>query len=327
MRYIIYGAGAIGGTIGARLFQQGQDVVLIARGDHLAAIQQKGLTFRSPVETESLPIPCVGHPSEIDFRPDDIVFMTVKTHQSQVALEALRDAAGDEIPVVCCQNSVANERMALRLFQHVYAMVVMLPASHLEPGVVQTEAVGITGILDAGCYPSGTDELIEGITRTLSNSNFTSQADPKVMRQKYAKLLNNLNNALDALTEARDEAQDISRMLNREALACYEAAGIDCASREEVAKRRGNIVQTAPVSGQPRGGSSSWQSVARGTGSIEADYLNGEIVLLGRLYGVPTPANLVLQRLANRLAKERGKTGSYSVDQVRRLIVEAGGVF
>ena len=50
---------------------------------------------------------------------------------------------------------------------------------------------------------------------------------------------------------------------------------------------------------QSRPGASSWQSLARGTGSIEADYLNGEIVLLGRLHGVATPVNAALQRLAN----------------------------
>ena len=59
-----------------------------------------------------------------------------------------------------------------------------------------------------------------------------------------------------------------------------------------------------PVNGEFRGGGSSWQSLARGTRSIETDYLNGEIVLLGRIHGVPTPANELMQRVANRLANE-----------------------
>ena len=54
MRYIIYGAGAIGGAIGARLFQHSYDVILIARGAHLQAIQQRGLAVESPVETVTL---------------------------------------------------------------------------------------------------------------------------------------------------------------------------------------------------------------------------------------------------------------------------------
>jgi 2-dehydropantoate 2-reductase len=229
--------------------------------------------------------------------------------------------------VICAQNGVANERLASRRFSRVYAMVVMLPASHMEPGVVQAESKTATGILDTGCFPSGTDPIIEEVAKTLSSANFSSLADPKVMRYKYAKLLNNLNNALQACCEAGAEGRDISVMMTREALACYEAAGIDCAPRDEFAARRGDLIQVGTIEGQPRAGSSSWQSIARGTGSIEADYLNGEIVLLGRTHNVPTPANMVLQRLANRLAREGAKPGSYSVDEVKNQIIEAGGAF
>jgi len=56
--------------------------------------------------------------------------------------------------------------------------------------------------------------------------------------------------------------------------------------------------------------------LARGTGSIEADYLNGEIVLLGRLHGVDTPANAALQRVANGMARERLPAGSLSIKEV-----------
>jgi 2-dehydropantoate 2-reductase len=113
MRFIIYGAGGIGGTIGARLFQHGHEVILIARGEHLKAIQERGLIFKSPHETVTLPIPCFGYPSEIRFQEGDVVFMTMKSQHTREALEALRDAAGEDIPVICCQNGVANERMVI----------------------------------------------------------------------------------------------------------------------------------------------------------------------------------------------------------------------
>jgi 2-dehydropantoate 2-reductase len=70
----------------------------------------------------------------------------------------------------------------------------------------------------------------------------------------------------------------------------------------------------------PRGGGSSWQSIARGTGDIESDFLNGEIVLLGRLHGVPTPANEALQALGNEMARAGLGPGSFSPDQVRLRI-------
>ena len=326
MRYIIYGAGGIGGTIGARLHQHGHDVVLIARGAHLAAIQKRGLTFKSPLETVDLHIPCVGHPSEIAFTDSDAVFLTMKSQDTSDALDALRDAAGEGVAVICCQNGVANERMAMRRFDRVYGMLVLLPATHLEPGVVHTEARTTTGILDAGRVPSGTDAFIEEVTSVLSASGFSANAEPGIMRWKYAKLLNNLGNALQAVCDPAADGRDIYRRMTREALDCYEAAGIDCASREEMTKRRGNHMQMGTVEGKPRGGGSSWQSIVRGTGSIEADYLNGEIALLGRLHGVKTPVNRGLQILANRLAREGGKAGSYSLAQIQALINELDGL-
>jgi 2-dehydropantoate 2-reductase len=60
--------------------------------------------------------------------------------------------------------------------------------------------------------------------------------------------------------------------------------------------------------------------LARGTGSIEADYLNGEIVLLGRLHGVDTPVNLLLQRLAAEAAREGRRAGSLPVDELIQML-------
>ncbi len=71
-----------------------------------------------------------------------------------------------------------------------------------------------------------------------------------------------------------------------------------------------------PIAGERRGGGSSWQSLARGTGSIEADLLNGEIVLLGRLHGIDTPVNALIQRVANDLARSRTPPGSLTEDEL-----------
>jgi 2-dehydropantoate 2-reductase len=250
----------------------------------------------------------------------------MKSQHTISALDDLRNAAGDNIPVICCQNGTANERMALRRFRRVYGMVVMLPASHMEPGAVQSESTPVTGILDAGCYPSGVDSLIEEITKSLSASTFSSYPQTKIMRWKYAKLLMNLNNALQALCDARgSEIREIQQMAFNEATACFQAAGIDCASQEEFYNRRGDMIRVGTIKGRQRGGSSSWQSIARGTGSIEADYLNGEIAYLGRRHGIPTPANATLQRLAMKMAHERSLPGSFSVEQLRKLINEQSG--
>lgn len=320
MRYIIYGAGGIGGTIGARLFQSGKEVILIARGEHLKAIQADGLIFVDPHRTEHLSILAVDHPEKIRFREDDVVMLCMKSQDTQDALQALVRTAGPSVPVVCCQNGVANERMALRIFDRVYGMPVILPATHIEAGVVLHHCKSTGGVLDIGNFPNGADEIAHQIATDLVAANFSSQPDIDIMRSKYAKLLQNLGNSLQALCNAGSEAADIYRRLIHEALACYAAAGISCASRDEVRKRNDGLLEMASIEGHARVGGSSLQSILRGTGSIEADYLNGEIVLLGQLYGVPTPANRVLQLLANQLAISKGKPGSVSLEKVRALI-------
>ncbi len=319
MRIIIYGAGAIGGGIGGRLHQHGHDTVLIARGAHLDAIRRNGLTLRTPDETVTLKVAAAGHPSEVDWHPDDIVFLTMKSQDTQAALEALRDAAGD-VPVVCCQNGVANERMAARLFSRVYGMVVWMPATHLAPGEVIIHSAPASGLLDAGCYPERVDHLIDMATMKLRESGFVARPDPQIMRMKYAKLLTNLTNTVQALC-APAPSGELMQRIHEEAMAVYEAAGIDSAT---VADLRGltDKVAIKPVPGvETRLGGSTWQSMTTGR-SLETDYLNGEISLLGELHGVPTPVNRMVQLVAAEAARERREPGSYAVEELLARVAE-----
>jgi len=322
MRYVIYGAGAIGGVIAARLSRVRRRVAVIARGDHLDAIKAGGLRFESPNESFVASIDAVGHPGDLDWTPDDVVFLCMKSQDTEAALLALREAASSFVPVVCAQNGVANERMALRRFDRVYAMVVMLPATHLEPGLVVAQSKAAPGILDLGRYPGGIDVRTERVAADLEAAAFSARPDSRVMRFKYTKLLMNLGNALHAACGADPAAGGILAEARAEGERCYAAAGIDHASATEFAERRGDRIQPVPVGRRTRGGSSSWQSLARQRGSIEADYLNGEIALLGRLHGIPTPVNATLQDVANELAASRGAPGSVPLDEVRRRIEE-----
>ena len=81
-----------------------------------------------------------------------------------------------------------------------------------------------------------------------------------------------------------------------------------------------------PVAGATRFGGSSTQSLARGTGSIETDYLNGEIVLLGRLHGVPVPANAYFLELSARLVREKLNPGAVSAAELEAGLKSAGVV-
>jgi 2-dehydropantoate 2-reductase len=310
----VYGAGAIGGVIGARLFQGGYDVALIARGAHHDAIRDRGLRIQSPVDDVTLEIPVVDHPAQLDLTTDDVVLLAMKSQDTLAACGILAACAPPEVAVVCAQNGVENERVTLRHFAHTYAMCVMLPTAHIDPGVVIAQAPPITGLLDVGRYPGGLDTTAEAIAAALTASTFQSIPRIDVMRWKYCKLLMNLANAIEATVAPDERVKDLVTQARAEGEACLRAAGIDFASGDEDRARRGELVQQAPVNGEFRGGGSSWQSLARGTGSIETDYLNGEITLLGRVHGVPTPVNTLMQRIANEQARAGAPPKSVPMD-------------
>ncbi|BAJ27338.1 MULTISPECIES: 2-dehydropantoate 2-reductase N-terminal domain-containing protein [Kitasatospora] len=332
MRYLIIGAGAVGGTIGGRLHQAGHDVLLVARGPHLAALRAGGLRLTVPDGTHRLPVPAVGGPDEVELAPDDVLLLAVKTQHSTALLEqwAPRPVAGggtaaERLPLVCAQNGVENERLALRRFERVYGMCVWLPSAHLEPGAVSAAGSPCSGVLHLGRYPhaphhspgtdaatDGTDATAARIAADLAGAHFDAYARPDVMAWKYAKLLSNLGNALEAVAGPIDGELRMRawRRVRAEGEAVLAAAGIAHPSEEEQQAVRGERVTLLPLPGAVRGGGSSWQSLARGTGDIEADYLNGEIVLLGRLHGVPAPLNAALQRLAAEFARTGRPAGS-----------------
>ena len=243
------------------------------------------------------------------------MILATKTQDSAGALDDLAAACGPGVAIVCAQNGVENERIALRRFEHVYAMRVVMPAEHLAPGVVRYSLAPIVGVLDLGVYPWGADATAESIAADLTAAGFISRVRPDVMRWKYAKLLGNLANALEAACGPGARDSDVMARARAEGEAALQAAGIDWAREPDEAVGR----TVAPAGGggpRIRSGGSTWQSLARGTGSVEADYLNGEIALLGRLHGVPTPVNSTLQRIAGRLARDRVPPGSMSIDDV-----------
>ena len=111
--------------------------------------------------------------------------------------------------------------------------------------------------------------------------------------------------------------EELTAAVRREGEEVIAASGIDVTSEAEDKERRGDLLSLARVEGAARRGGSSWQSLSRGLGTIETDYLNGEIVLLGRLHGIPTPANALLQRMAAQAARNKSAPGSTSAEDLR----------
>lgn len=295
MRFIIYGVGAIGGTFAAALAKAGHEVVGIARGKMLEAIRRNGgLTFRTVGGTHFVTFDVVSEPSEITFRPDDAIFLCMKGQDTAEALEALRAAGVTTQAVVCAQNGVNNERAALRLFPNVYGLTVMLPADYLVAGEVACYGTPKYGICDLGRYPQGLDDNVAQVAAALDSANFLAVPMEHVMNSKHGKLIENLGNVVEAALGHGNKSSTVMKAVQDEAKAVYRASGIEWIDIGGHPPRRAGVMEMGPVDGAHRTGGSSTQSLKRGTGSIETDYLNGEIVLLGRLIGVPTPYNAAL---------------------------------
>ncbi len=314
MRYVVYGAGAVGGVIGAHLHLAGLPVTLVARGQHLAAIRAGGLVLDSGTGRHRIHAPATDTAAEVGWTDDTVVILAVKSHQAAAALGDLREHAPARVPVVCATNGIATERAALRLFPRTYAVCVMLPATHLEPGVVVAACHPTPAILDIGRIPSGTDATTAAVAADLRTAGMASEERADILASKRRKLLMNIGNGVDASFAQGDAADELAKRALAEGEQVLAAAGVTVVSAAEDESRRGSILQRRPE--LERRGGSTWQSLARRTGHSEIDYLSGEIVLQGRLHGVPTPANEAIVAATRRLAYGGGVPRSLDATEV-----------
>ncbi|MCW0211816.1 MAG: ketopantoate reductase family protein [Pseudonocardia sp.] len=312
MRYVVIGAGAVGGTIGVRLAEAGRDVVLVARGAHLAAIRERGLRLDEPGRSRAVRLPTAAAVSEVDWRADDVALLCTKTQDTPPLLDALYAVAPD-VPVVCVQNGVENERLVAERFAHVLGICVMMPTEHLEPGRVVAYSGPVPGRLDIGVYPDGTDPLTEAVAADLTAAGFASRAEAAIMRWKWWKMIVNLENVPEAVCGLDDpDLRTLVKAVRAEGRAVLDAAGIDYVSAEESRERQIAGMTVQAVDGHERTGGSTWQSLQRGVGSVEAEYLNGEFVALGEKHGVPTPLNRLLLETITAMAAGGERPGAHT---------------
>ncbi len=307
-RYVVVGAGAVGASIAAELHRAGVETLLIARGAQLTALREHGLTYLRPDGEHRLRIPVAAGPDEVGLTSGDVLVFATKSTDTESAVrqwawqpvkrsDGGTGLAATDLPVVTLQNGLANERIALRSFARVIGGVVWIPATFVVPGEVVNHADPVPAVLWLGRYPGGDDPAIEPIAADLRRGGFAVHVVTDIVGHKAHKLLGNLVNTLDALyppSRLRDAA--LAR-LKDEARAVYAAAGIVPATPSP------NGFRVADVPGRSRAGNSTRQSLVRAT-VPETDYLDGEIVLLGRLHGVPTPAVAAVQARIHRALRE-----------------------
>lgn len=342
-RYLIIGAGAIGGAIGGRLNQAGFEVVLVARGEHLAALQSNGLRMRTPDEDVVLRVSAVAGPDELELARDDVLVLTTKTQQANAALVGWADApvrdagrvvgtAGELLPVFTALNGVASERMAQRYFTRVYGVCVWMPAVHLVPGEVIIRSTPRSGMLHLGRVPAaaGADDraFLAQIKADLTAANFEVPLPDDVMAWKYRKLVSNIGNVFQALVHRNGDWRALAERATTEARRVLDAAqiGYPTDQDERTARAAGFTMKPVPgVTDDP--GGSTWQSLTRGTGNVETDYLNGEVAAIAHSIGIEAPINAALASLARQAAAAGRQPGYLSADELAELLylVAPGG--
>lgn len=179
------------------------------------------------------------------------------------------------------------------------------------------------GFLDFGRYPKGVDEADHALAEALEVAGIEAYVSSYAMAGKFGKLLVNLENVIQAALVEPEVPPELARLVRAEGARVLEAAGIAWMDVMSDDPARRELIRQRAVEGVENVGWSTRQSLLRGADSVETDYLNGEIVLLGRLHGVPTPLNAELTRLGRKLAVDGAGPGRMSRAELEQLLEEA----
>jgi 2-dehydropantoate 2-reductase len=336
-RYVIVGAGAIGGTVGGVLARAGIPTVLVARGRHVEILSADGLTLITPDGTFHTPVTAVSRPEQLRLTSQDVLVFTTKTQQLDPALQEWVDqpvygpdgvagTAGDLLPVLTALNGVAAEEKALRYFRQVFGVCVWLPAVHLEPGEVIVRSWPVVGQFHIGRWPAplhteADDEFLQQLTQTWTPAGIRVNAVDDVARWKYNKLLSNLGNAVGALSAEGVDVDAVTAALRAEGEQVLRSAGIEFVSFEVSTAARADGPTPRAVPGRDTGASNStWQSLSRNTGDVETDFFNGEIVRIAHQHGIDAPINAALARISRDAVRNGLGPAGYSAEQLAEAI-------
>jgi len=322
MKICIYGAGAIGGYIGAGLALNGADVTLIARGPHLAAMQEHGLKLIKDGEERVAKVTATDDPAEAG--PQDYVIVTLKAHSVPPIADQFAPLFHDETAVVWGVNGIPwwyfhglegdhkDRRIECLdpggvLWDHLgpERMIgcAVYPAAEVpEPGVIQH----VEGDRFSLGEPSGEKtERIQALSAALISAGFKAPVRPQIRNELWVKLWGNLSfNPISALTHATLETigtdpgtREIARRMMLEGQEIGEALGVRFAV--DVEKRINGAVAVGAHK------TSMLQDLERGR-PMEIDALVTSVQEMGRVVGVQTPYIDAILALVQQRGREAG---------------------
>ena len=322
MKICIYGAGAIGGYVGASLALAGADVSLVARGPHLTAMKENGLKLRIGGEEKVARVNATNDPSELG--PQDYVFVSLKAHSITGVVDAMMPLLGNDTAIVTAVNGVP--------YWYFYGHGGALDGTRLEsvdPGGKQWAAFGPQRAIGCIVYPA-TEVVEPGIIQHLYGDKFpigepngqkTARAEAvseamgkaglrapvmeNIRDEMWLKLWGNLSfNPISALTHATLDVitetpgtRAVAKAMMLEGQAIAESLGIKF--RVDVERR----INGAGAVGAHK--TSMLQDLERGR-AMEIDPLVTVVQELGRLTGLPTPTIDTVLALVQQRAQTAG---------------------
>jgi 2-dehydropantoate 2-reductase len=321
MKICIFGAGAIGGYMGAKLAEAGAEVSLVARGPHLAAMQEKGLTLIEDGETRIFPVNASDNPAALG--PQDYVIVTLKAHSVPPVVGRMQPLIGPDTTIVSGVNGVP-----WWYFHKIGGPLEGTRLKTVDPGDAQWDGFGPDRVLGCVVYPAaevsepGVVAHIEGnrfslgepdgtksqravaLSKALGAAGLKAPVRPRLRDEIWVKLWGNLSfNPISALTHATLDllctdpgTRDVARNMMLEAQQIAEKLGVKFPVDVE---RR---IDGGAAVGAHR--TSMLQDLDAGR-PMEIDALLGSVQELGRVTETPTPTIdtvLALVQLRGRVA-------------------------
>lgn len=339
MRYIVLGAGAVGSALGGMLAHHHREAVLIGRPAHVQAIQQHGLIILSPTERWQISLPAYCSLAEVLPTPTDCILLTVKSQDTTAALTEILTWAKQykidptQLPIVCLQNGVRNEAMVAAQFKTVIGALVHFNANFLSPGQIERPLWNIIALGNYAATPEAqADLLLTTLVADFTGAGFQTTIHPHIMQAKWGKLLANLNNATNAITNT-DLQRALTTPAHRQFMAAVMQEGIEIIDQTGIRLDDGGIfdaramvvsLRTPPsqdakwtvATGQPSY-PSTWQDLMLGRSSTEVEFFNGEIVTLAASLGRKAPYNQLLLTTIREMVAKKARPGYYTLAELQ----------
>lgn len=289
MRILIMGSGGVGGYYGGMLAQAGNEVTFVARGAHLAAIQERGLELRTQGKTIAIrPARAVEQPGDVG--PVDLALFTVKTYDTETAARALAPAVGPATSVLTLQNGIDSVDMLSAALgaERVVAGVTFVASGMAEPGVIQENGFSRKVVI---AEPNGgTSVRVEEIARAFAAADLDVEVRTdghQAIWEKFALLAPHATVTACCLLPIGQifvvpESVELYRRLIREFVQVATATGVTLPRDTEE-----KII--ANFEGAPPGQTSSLQRDFAGQRRVELDYITGTVVQRARALGIATP--------------------------------------